>query len=134
LGSESRTTISRRDFGRHAAISAAAALVPSHAFSEPPVSPHLQQPTEPPKLSSEGQSEADARYHAIMALYGSRFSDEQKTDLYRLNLEAQSVLSRLRADQLANSDNPALYLKPLVEREKKSASPAPALPAVAPKA
>jgi hypothetical protein len=131
LGSESRNVISRREFTRHAAISAAVTFVPSRGLSESPVreQPPLQQPTGAPKLSSEGQSEADARYQTIMALYASRFSDAQKADLQRLNLAAQTVLGRLRANQLANSDSPALYLKPLIEREKKSAAAAPAPPA-----
>jgi hypothetical protein len=85
----------------------------------------MQQPSAAQQLSSEGQSEADARYQIILALYGSRLSDEQKADLRRLNLAAQPVLGRLRSEKLANNDNPALYLKPLIEREKKPASPAP---------
>jgi hypothetical protein len=136
VASESRTAISRREFARHAAISAAVSFVPSRALSESLSSRQrlLQQPAEAPKLSLEGQSEADARYQTIVTLYGSRFSDAQKAELRRINLEAETTLGRLRADPLANSDNPALYLKPLVEREKKTASAAPTLPAAAPKA
>jgi hypothetical protein len=135
VAKESSTTISRREFARHAAISAAVTFVPSRALSESPTSHQrlLQQAADAPKLSPEAQTEADARYQTIMSLYGSRFSEAQNADLRRLNLEAQTVLSHLRADQLANSDNPALYLKPLVEREKKSASGASAVPPTMPK-
>jgi hypothetical protein len=135
VGNDSRTAISRREFARRAAIASAATFVPSRALSAGVVGegPALQQPAEHPNLSAEGQSEADARYQIIIALYGSRFSDQQKSDLRHLNLEAQTVLGRLRADQLANSDDPALYLKPLVEREKKSSSAAPTQPAATPK-
>ena len=56
--------------------------------------------------------------HAIFGQYGSRFSDEQKADIRRLCELAQPPLDRLRAYALENGDNPALYLKPLVERGK----------------
>jgi hypothetical protein len=133
LGSESRTAIGRREFARHVAISAAVTLVPSRAFAESAAIDQSQQP-EAQKFSSEGQSEADARYQTILALYGSRFSDAQKADLRRLSLDAQTVLGHVRAARLANSDSPALYLKPLLEREKQPGSAAAAPAAVRPKA
>jgi hypothetical protein len=71
-----------------------------------------------PKLSPESQVEVDARIQTILSQYGSRFSDEQKADIRRLCAVAQPPLDRLRAYALENGDNPALYLKPLVEREK----------------
>jgi len=74
-----------------------------------------------PKLSAEGQAEAEARLQAILSRYGSRFSDAQKADLRRLCFLAQPPLDHLRAYALKNWDGPALYLKPLVEREKKPA-------------
>ena len=55
---------------------------------------------------------------SILTQYGSRFSEEQKTDLRRLCHLAQPPLDRLRAYSVENGVNPALYLKPLVEREK----------------
>ncbi|HEY2545864.1 MAG TPA: hypothetical protein VGI46_07360 [Candidatus Acidoferrum sp.] len=113
--------ITRREFARRAAIASAVSIVPAGnlpldsavAKSRPPQSPDA------PKLSADSQAEADARYEAILSLYRSRFSDEQKADLYRLCLLAQPPLDRLRAYPLENSDSPALYLKPLLEREKK---------------
>jgi hypothetical protein len=75
-----------------------------------------------PKLSAEGQAEAAARIQAILNQYGSRFSEEQKTDIRRLCALAQPPLDRLRAYVIENGDGPALYLKPLVEREKKPAA------------
>jgi hypothetical protein len=85
----------------------------------PAATPELQQPPTPPRLSTEGQSEADSRLQAILNEYGSRFSETQKADLRRLCTEAQPVLDRLRAYATENGDDPALYLKPLMEREKK---------------
>ena len=71
-----------------------------------------------PKLSPESHAEAEARIQTIFAQYGSRFSDAQKADIRRLCFLAQPPLDRLRAYAVDNGDNPALYFKPLVEREK----------------
>ena len=140
--------ISRREFARRAAIaSAVASMAPAAALTAPPsplaetataaspdsvgdfrgrpsaaptgaAIPPPQQPANLPKLSPESQAEIDARVETIFLQYGKRFSDEQKTDLRRLCTMAQPPLDRLRAYALENGDAPALYLKPLVEREK----------------
>jgi len=137
------TSVSRREFARRAVVGAASAavlplrkLVPSAAASEPPqpsqASP--QTPTGAPKLSPQSQAEADSRYQAILNQYGDRFSDAQKTDLKRLCIFAQPPLDRIRAYAVGNSDLPALYLKPLVDRDKKppaSGSRNPSAPAAA---
>jgi hypothetical protein len=68
--------------------------------------------------------EVESRIQSILTQYGSRFSEAQKTDLRRLAAEAQAPLDRLRAFAVENGDGPALYLKPLIEREKKPAQPA----------
>ena len=131
--------ISRREFARRAAVaSAGVAIAPAVAgasaapteISRDETAAHLvatqgsgaaaaaQQHPNTPKLSAESQAEAEARLQSILNQYGKRFSEEQKSDLRRLCLEAQPPLDRLRAYTLANGDAPALYLKPLVEREK----------------
>ncbi|MGB9466337.1 MAG: hypothetical protein WBR10_14605 [Candidatus Acidiferrum sp.] len=130
MNRKSGSSISRREFARRAAIVSAVSLVsqsslPIHAASTEPLA---QQPSDVRALSAEGQAEAEARYQAILAVYSPRFSDAQKTDLRRLCFMAQPSLDRLRAYSIENSDAPALYLKPLVEREKKTA------PAAAPRA
>jgi hypothetical protein len=86
-----------------------------------------------PKLSPESQAEVDARLQAILGQYGARFSDEQKTDLQRLCTVVQPPLDRLRAYTVSNGEGPGLYLKPLVEREKKPAA-APRSSSIAPAA
>jgi hypothetical protein len=86
--------------------------------------PASQDAAKLPKLSAEGQAEAEARVQTILSRYGSRFSEAQKADIRRLCILAQPPLERLRAYALKNGDGPALYLKPLVEREKKPAAPA----------
>ena len=137
MGSSSDSSISRREFTRRAVFaSAAASFSPSNLLSTETVTapPQAQPPVNPPKLSPEGQAEVESRIQAILAQYGSRLSDVQKTDIRRLATEAQPPLERLRAFATNNGDGPALYLKPLMEREKKPSSmPAAPKPAPAPK-
>jgi len=106
-------------------MASAAALVTATGLpaSAPQDSSIAQQPPQTSSLSPESQAEAEARYQNILNAYGSRFSDAQKADLRRMSLEAQPALDRIRAHHLENGDNPALYLKPLVEREKKPSAP-----------
>jgi hypothetical protein len=115
------TSISRREFARRAAIVSAVSMVPASALTarSPSAEPRLTQAPGTPSLSHEGQAESEARYQAILAVYGSRFSDSQKTDLRKLCFSAQEPLDHLRAYPIENGDAPALYLKPLVEREKQ---------------
>ncbi len=128
MSNKNDSAISRRQFARRAAlVSAAASFTPATLFhAEALVSPSpAQQPPNAPKLSPESQAEVDSRIQAILTQYGNRLSDAQKTDIRRLATEAQPPLDRLRAYVTENGDGPGLYLKPLMEREKKP-SPAPA--------
>jgi hypothetical protein len=125
MGGKKSCRISRREFARRAAMaSAAASLAPVEILgAESGVeSPEPQQSPELPKLTHEGQAEVEARIHAILSQYGKRFTEEQKKDLRRLCALAQPPLDRLRDYAIQNGDEPALYLKPLVEREKKPAA------------
>jgi hypothetical protein len=121
MSGKTSSSISRREFARRAAIVSAASMVPGRTLTadSPAAEPKLTQAPATPALSPEGQAEAEARYQAILAVYGSRFSDAQKTDLRRLCFSAQEPLDHLRAYKIENEDGPALYLKPLMEREKK---------------
>jgi hypothetical protein len=117
-------SLSRREFARRAAGGAAATSTmllsfPDLAGAASPALPR-QLAAEVAKLSPQSQAEADARYQTILVQYPDRFSDTQKTDLKRLCFALQPQLDRLRAWPIANSDQPALHLKQLVEREKKS--------------
>ena len=132
MGEKKSFGISRREFARRAAMaSAAASLAPVEVLTaeSSAASPEPQQPPDMPKLSPESQAEVEARIQAILSQYGRRFSEEQKTDIRRLCVLAQPPLDRLRAYAIENGDGPALYLKPLVEREKKPAAAKPAAPA-----
>jgi hypothetical protein len=97
---------------------ATANLHPASSSGSSAAAAPAQQPANLPKLSPESQAEVEARLQSILTQYGSRFSEEQKADLRRLCHLAQAPLDRLRAYTVDNGVNPALYLKPLVEREK----------------
>lgn len=127
------TRLSRRDFARGVALTSAVSVVPAgtlpaHSFWAQPSS---QQPANTPALSAESQANAESRYQAILAVYGTRFSDAQKVELRRLCYSGQPMLDQLRAYSVTNADDPALHLKPLVEREKSN-SPTPPSPSAEP--
>jgi len=142
--------VTRREFARRAALGAASAtLLPfggiaASAESQPSRvadSSEIQAPADAPKLSAQSQSEAESRWKSIIDQYSDRFTDAQKTDLKRLCIFIQPSLDRIRSYTLANGDLPALYLKPLVDRDKKpvivsnsakSAAPAKSAPSTAP--
>jgi hypothetical protein len=113
--------LSRREFARRAAVlSATASLVPVGAILPATAETSVRQGAQAgPKLTVEGQAEAESRYQQILNLYGSRLDEEQKSNIKRMCAELQPTLERVRSYKLENGDAPALYLKPLVEREKK---------------
>jgi hypothetical protein len=130
MGNQFDSAISRREFARRAAlVSAAATLTPTKLLGteSAPAPMPAQLPANAPKLSPESQAEVDSRIQSIFAQCGSRLSDAQKADIRRLATEAQPPLERLRAFPTENGDGPGLYLKPLIERERKPA-PMPTIP------
>jgi hypothetical protein len=136
MGTKNGSAISRREFARRAAfVSAAASLSPTGLLrADSAASVPALQSANSPKLSAESQAEMESRLKAIFAQYGNRLSNAQKDDLKRLAHDAQLMLDRLRAYPTANEDSPGLYLKPLIERERKPTPKiAVAKPAVTPK-
>jgi hypothetical protein len=116
--------LSRRDFAHRAILlSATASLAPAAIALEPSAqdNPPAKKQEQPnlPKLPPASQAEADTRFQFITTLPANQFDDEQKAVLKTLCVFLQPALDRVRAYHLENSDGPALYLKPLVEREKK---------------
>ena len=111
--------LTRREFAQRAALlSATASLAgPKAVF---PTSAKDGDPQAAPKLTEAGQAEAEARCQQIISLYGRRFDDAQKAELKRMCAELQPSIDHIRSYALPNGDAPALYLKPLVEREKKA--------------
>jgi hypothetical protein len=123
--------VSRREFARRAAIGAASAtLLPLRDFVPAAnAAATAQAAASDAKLSPQSQAEAESRYQAILQQYPDRFSEAQKAELKRLSIALQPSLDHLRAYPISNSDLPALYLKPLVDRDKKPVSkPASAAP------
>jgi hypothetical protein len=113
--------LSRREFAQRAALlSATASLASAEAvFPASAQLPGPQTPSQIAKLSDASQVEADSRYQQIVSLYGGRFDEGQKAELKRMCAELQPALEHIRSYELQNSDAPGLYLKPLVERDKK---------------
>ena len=129
MGKPTNTAMTRREFAKRAAFAGAAAtLVPTEVLPQAPAP--APPPSSPPELPPASKSEADSRVQTILALYANRFSESQVADLRKISAFTQSSLDRLRAYKIENSNEPALYLKPLVEREKK---PATTTPVVRPK-
>ena len=126
---QGKDALTRREFATRAALGAVGvASDPAAAWSAFrrdgwPAGGPRQTPEEARKLSPQGLAEVENRYQAILAQYPDRFSDAQKADLRHVCLVTQQSLDRLRAYAVSNADQPALYLKPLVEREKKSNAP-----------
>lgn len=122
MNKRSGSLVSRRQFAHRAAVvSATAALAPMEALLPPPsraVPP--QAANTGPQLSPEGQLEADTRYQQILNLYGSHLDEAQKANIKKMCTDLQPTLERIRKFNLQNGNAPALYLKPLVEREPKS--------------
>ena len=125
MGDRNLRILTRREFAQRAALLSATALAPANA-----VLPALEQDASPqsgPQSSEAGQAESTSRYQQIIDVYGNRFDSTQKADLKRMCAEMQPSLDRIRNYALKNGDAPALYLKPIVEREKKpQAAAAPA--------
>jgi hypothetical protein len=121
----SKANLTRREFARRAALVSAATLMPASKLpttedgTHPPPHPAAQSQTEP-KLATASQAEAYQRTQAVFSRYGSRLSESQKTEIAKLSAAAQHQLDRVREFPTANADDPALYLKPLMERERKS--------------
>jgi hypothetical protein len=122
MKNKSGRTLSRREFAQRAAmLSATASLVPAEVIrpqAPPAVAPPQTAPTAP-KLTNAGQAEAESRYQQILSLYSDHLDDTQKANIKRMCDELQPSLERIRNFPLQNGDAPALYLKPLVERDRK---------------
>lgn len=97
--------LSRRDFARGVALAAATAAVPLTARGDsesPAVAAPQQAGVQAPSPAAEAQLQT------ILAKYGKRLSDEQRTDIKRLVVQAQKTSETLRSFPLDNSDEPAL--------------------------
>ena len=110
---QKNSTLTRRQFAATALLTAATTLAPispARAADDPPQTP-------------APSAEATLRLQTILALHGTQLSDDQRSDLKKICNQTQSSLDRLRAFPTENSDDPALYLKPLWEHEKNPLEP-----------
>jgi hypothetical protein len=125
-------TLSRRKFAQRAVLLATAASLAPAAIL-PVADARIPTPALPaqdaaklPKLSPAGQVEADARLQFILSTHENTFDDKQKQLIRTSCVYLQSGLEKVRAYPLENGDAPALYLKPLLDREKKRLAAVPA--------
>jgi len=116
--------LSRREFAQRAALLSATSFVSPAAMLDLPsdIVGDYQVDAGGAKLSPEGQVEANARYQQVLSLYGDRLNDDQKTRVKKMCAELQQALDHIRSYELQNGNAPALYLKPLYEREKRPQS------------
>ena len=120
MNESKRQKINRREFARKAALLSVAIVPAGVAFEQPAAAVTNEQlPEGAEKLSAEGRVEAAARFQQLVSQYGSRFDSEEQKRVRDGCYSLQASLERLRAFPLENGDAPAVYLKPLVEREKK---------------
>jgi hypothetical protein len=111
--------LSRRDFGRTAALGVATvACVPgelaAHIFS--PIAPDTLAPNanntqQHAALSAASQAEVDEKVQVVLRKHGDRLSEAQKADIRRLVTEGQAPLEKMRAFPLDNSDQPGNVLR-----------------------
>jgi predicted small lipoprotein YifL len=107
--------LSRRDFALHVAtIAAAAVAAPAALVAEPQqkAGTHATRAAATPRegplpLPPAEQAEIEAKYDAMIARYGSRLTDEQKTEARQALEFMQRGLEPLRAFPLENGDEPA---------------------------
>jgi hypothetical protein len=124
--------LSRREFAQRAALlSATASIVPAGMMLPAEAFPNnlaSAQAADLPKLSAQSQAEADARFQNVLSRYGDRLSDEEKQRTKALCYSLQTTLEQVRAYPLKNGDVPALFLKPLIDRDNKSKPAAATVP------
>jgi len=112
-----KTAITRREFATRAALAGAAATLGATPSPAQTATPAQTAPAAVP--ADVPQTESSLRVQTILAIYGNRFSESQKTNLLKISSTTQKSLDHLRTYKVENSDEPALHLKPLMEREKK---------------
>jgi hypothetical protein len=116
--------INRREFAQKAALLSAAMVPAGIALNQPAAAAAVneQLPEGAEKLSAESRVEAEARFQQLMSQFASRFDSNEQKSVRENCYSLQRSLEKLRAFHLENGDAPAVYLKPLVEREKKPQS------------
>lgn len=107
--------ISRRKFGRKAAIAAAATFAAPVLLS-PVTDAEAARPQEKKSeplegLTPEQTADVDAKLANILRKYGNRFNDDQKGRLRRILAQNERMMAPVRAFSLQNGDPPASVLR-----------------------
>jgi len=132
--SAQNSAVSRREFGRKAALAVAAAtFAPSATISRASdTSPSLAQPQQGPDLSDlspEARAEIDAKLANVIRRWGDRLDDEQKTRMRTIITRHVRMLETVRKFPLQNGDTPASVLKLFTSAPASARRPATAAPA-----
>jgi hypothetical protein len=109
--------ISRREFGRDAAVAAAISISSARLIAEPR-DLHSKPPTTPAsehetgvKLTPEQGRDVEAKLADIIRKYGERLSEEQRKHLRRILAYNETMLAPIRSFALQNGDPPVTVLK-----------------------
>jgi hypothetical protein len=100
-------SLSRRQFTRGVALAAATVGVPLVARGDTEDALVIA-PQEGSPQASQLSAACEAQVQTILAKYGKRLSDEQKTDIKRLVAQAQKTSESLKSFPLDNADEPAM--------------------------
>jgi hypothetical protein len=110
--------ISRREFGRDAAVAAALSFSPAgllaarrDADNIPLTIPASEQETTPARLTPEQGRDVEAKLANIIRKYGERLSEEQRKHLRSILAYNETMLAPIRAYPLQNGDPPVTVLK-----------------------
>lgn len=109
--------ISRRRFGRQAALAATVALSPASSFAT--ASDSNETAANGSDLTGEQWQEVEARLANIVRKYGDRLTQEQRNHLRRILAYNEKMLASVRAFPLQNGDSPASVLKVSLAGEGK---------------
>ena len=110
--------VSRREFGRQAAITLAGGALAGTAKpvsgltlnNLPDAAPFAQEQAAS-GLSPEAQAELEAKLQHVLITYGSRLSDEQKKRMRQIITNHVRMLEAIRPMAVANGDAPATVLE-----------------------
>lgn len=100
--------ISRRQFGRGAALALAGVPLAGATAALPPPAPTLPQT---PKPTTPAEAEVEAKVQRVLAEYGDRLDEAQKTRIRGTIGYHVRMLQSVRAYSLANGDPPATVLR-----------------------
>jgi len=104
MAQKNKDAISRRGFGRRAALAAALGAVD-------PAAVVAQGRGGQSALPAKDQAEVDAKFADVIRKYGDRLTEEQKTRVRTTLSRHQRMLMRVREFPLENGDAPATVLK-----------------------